>query len=251
VSDWIWGRHPVLEALRGGAVESVSLAAGRHPAPVLEAIRKAAESAGVPVREVASDELARLVPGENTQGVAARLSRIRTVPLEELLPQGGESAPLLLLLDQVQDPHNLGALLRSASAAGVTGVVVTGRHSAPLSGTVAKTSAGAVFQVRIAEVANLARAMDTLRAGNIWITGLDGASPGLLYDVDLTLPSALVVGGEGSGLRRLTRERCDFLARLPMLGPTESLNASVAGSIALYEAVRQRIAGGHPPPEVR
>lgn len=240
MSSWVWGRHPVLEALRAGVVESLLLAKGRAPAPVLNDIIQAAERAGVPWSEVPPDDLVRLVPGENLQGVLARVPAPSAVPIEQLLQPAG-SVPLLLILDQIQDPHNLGALLRSASAAGATGVILTGRRSAPLSGTVAKTSAGAVHHLHIAEVPNLARAMDSVRHHGVWITGLDGQAPGLLYDIDLAAPSALVIGGEGWGLRRLTRERCDFLARLPMVGPTESLNASVAGSIALFEAVRQRL----------
>lgn len=243
MTDWVWGRHPVLEALRVGSVQSILVARGRERAPVLVQIVETAAGAGVPIREVAPEELSRLVPGENLQGVLARVSAPRTTSLEHLL-QDQSGVQLLLLLDQIQDPHNLGALLRTASAAGVTGVVLTGRRSAPLTGTVAKTSAGAVHHLRLAEVTNLSRAMDVLREAGIWITGLDGEAPMLLYEVDLAGPCALVVGGEGAGLRRLTRERCDFLARLPMIGPTESLNASVAGSIALYEAVRQRLARG-------
>jgi 23S rRNA (guanosine2251-2'-O)-methyltransferase len=250
MSDWIWGRHPVLEALRVGRVESVLVASGRQPAPVLRQIQQLARESRVPYREVSPQELNGLVPGENLQGVIARVSTPQTVSLADLLQPRDEMVPLLLLLDQIQDPHNLGALLRSAAAAGATGVIVTDRRSAPLSGTVAKTSAGALHHLRIAEVTNLARAMDELRAHGIWITGLDGAAPHLLYDVDLAGPAAIVVGAEGSGLRRLTRERCDFLARLPMPGPVESLNASVAGSIALYEAVRQRLAAGASAPGV-
>jgi 23S rRNA (guanosine2251-2'-O)-methyltransferase len=243
MSEWIWGRHPVLEALRAGAVDSVLLARGRRPSTVLEQIVDEARHADVPVRELPPQELARLVPNENLQGVVARVSRPLTVSLDTAL-DAALGPPLLLLLDQVQDPHNVGALFRSASAAGVTGVILTGRRSAPLTGTVAKTSAGAVHHLRIAEAPNLARAMEQVRAAGTWITGLDAQAEPLIYQVDLTVPSALVVGGEESGLRRLTREGCDFLARLPMVGPTESLNASVAGSIALFEAVRQRLAAG-------
>lgn len=248
MSDWIWGRHPVLEALRAGSAESVIVAEGRERSETLDAIREAAARSRIPYREAPADELSRLVPGENLQGVVARVSVPKTVPLDGLLR--AEPAPLLLILDQVQDPHNLGALLRSASAAGATGVVLPERRSAPLTGVVAKTSAGAVYHLRVAEVPNLARAMETLRRKGIWITGLDGEAPTLLYDIDLAVPSAIVVGGEATGLRRLTREHCDYLARLPMPGPAESLNASVAGSVALYEAVRQRLAAGLIPPGV-
>jgi 23S rRNA (guanosine2251-2'-O)-methyltransferase len=224
-------------------VESVVMAAGRDPAPVLEEILQTARSNNIPVQRVSIEELRRVVRAENLQGIAARVRAPTILPLERLLEEQ-TGVPHLLLLDQIQDPHNVGALLRSASAAGATGVILTGRRSAPLTGTVAKTSAGAVHHLRLSEVTNLARAMDAIREAGIWITGLDADAPRLLYDVDLTGPVALVVGGEASGLRRLTRDRCDFLVRLPMIGPTESLNASVAGSLALYEVVRQRLAAG-------
>jgi 23S rRNA (guanosine2251-2'-O)-methyltransferase len=146
------------------------------------------------------------------------------------------------MLDQVQDPHNFGALLRSAEATAVHAVVVPERRSAPLAGTVAKTSAGALSLLPILEVNNLVRALDALKRSGIWIIGLDAGAGLSLFDVDLNVPLVLVIGGEGEGLRRLTRERCDLLVRLPMRGSIESLNASVAGAVAMFECVRQRSA---------
>ncbi|MBV9280855.1 MAG: 23S rRNA (guanosine(2251)-2'-O)-methyltransferase RlmB [Chloroflexi bacterium] len=240
---WVWGRHPVLEALRAGTVHSILLATGRSPSPILADIRQLARQRGIPLREVEPGEIERLAPGQNTQGVAAQVLQRRRHEVGELLqgPDPGERPPFLLALDQVQDPHNVGALLRTASAAGVQGVIVPERRSAPLSGAVAKVSAGAVSHLPVAEVTNLARALDEVRHAGIWVVGLDGTAEATIFSLDLTIPLLLVIGGEGEGLRRLTRERCDFLARLPMLGPMESLNASVAGSIAMYEAVRQRL----------
>jgi 23S rRNA (guanosine2251-2'-O)-methyltransferase len=151
-----------------------------------------------------------------------------------------DGAPFILALDQVQDPHNLGALIRSAVAAGAHGLLFPAHRSAPLSGTVAKVSAGTVFNLPIAQVTNLAQALSDLKGAGLWAVGLDMEARDEVYEVDLTVPLCLVVGSEGEGLRRLTRDRCDLLARLPMPGPAESLNASVAGGIALFEVVRQR-----------
>jgi 23S rRNA (guanosine2251-2'-O)-methyltransferase len=156
------------------------------------------------------------------------------------LPRQDHTDAFILVLDQVQDPHNFGALLRTAEAAGVQAAIVPDRRSAPLSGTVAKTSAGALSHLPILEVKNLVRALDDLRQAGIWVIGLDAAAHVSLFETDLAVPLALVIGGEGEGLRRLTREHCDLLLKLPMRGAIESLNASVAGSIALFEGVRQR-----------
>jgi 23S rRNA (guanosine2251-2'-O)-methyltransferase len=185
-----------------------------------------------------------LAPGQNTQGVAAQVARPRVLDLEWALRlvKSAKNAPFLLVLDQIQDPHNLGALFRTADAAGVQAIVVPERRSAPLSGAAIKSSAGAVSHVPYVQVTNLARALDSIRESGLWIVGLDGSAEQTVFQLDLKLPLALVVGREGSGLRRLTRERCDFVARLPMLGRVGSLNASVAGSVAMYEVLRQRTA---------
>jgi 23S rRNA (guanosine2251-2'-O)-methyltransferase len=144
------------------------------------------------------------------------------------------------VLDSIEDPHNLGAILRTADAAGADGVVRQSRHAARLDGAAAKASAGAVSHVRIAEVVNIARAIQDLKQAGVWTVGLDGDAPTRYDQIDFTLPTALVVGAEGTGLRRLVRERCDWLASIPMQGHVQSLNVSVAAGIALFEAVRQR-----------
>lgn len=240
---WIWGRHPVVEALRQGIARQILLASGRKDSPVLDEIRALAHQGRVLVREVPRAEVERIAPGQNTQGVAAQVVERPLSTVRDLLArvEASAQAPFLLALDQIQDPHNLGALLRTANAAGVQGVIVPQRRSAPITGIVAKTSAGAVSYVPILEVTNLARALEEVRKAGIWTVGLEGTAGTLIYAVDLRVRVALVVGGEASGLRRLTREHCDFLARLPMAGQVESLNASVAGSIAMYEVVRQRL----------
>lgn len=240
---WVWGRHPVLEALRAGSARNVLLAQGRKTVPILEEIRTAANGAGVTVRDVAPDEIDRLAPGESTQGVAAEIVERRVRDVADLLARVAvrSQAPFLLVLDQIQDPHNVGALLRTADAAGVQGVIMPERRSAPISGTVARASAGAVSHLPIVQAKNLARALDEIRDAGIWIAGLDAAATQTVFEADVGGPIAIVVGSEGEGMRRLTRERCDFFLRIPMQGAIESLNASVAGAIALYEVVRQRL----------
>jgi 23S rRNA (guanosine2251-2'-O)-methyltransferase len=151
-------------------------------------------------------------------------------------------APLIVVLDGIEDPHNLGAIIRTADAAGASGIVRQSRHAAPLGGVAAKASAGAVAHVRIAEVVNIARALEELKKAGVWTVGLAGDADRRYDAVDLTLPTALVVGAEGSGLRRLVRERCDWVVSIPLHGHVESLNVSVAAGIALFEAVRQRSA---------
>lgn len=244
-SLWIWGRHSVVEALRTGSVQSIIMAEGRKHAAVLEEIARLAAQHNVPLRRVPPAEVERVAPGQNTQGVAARIRRSAAYDLPDLLARVTSQAtnPFLLVLDHIQDPQNFGSLLRTAYAAEVQGVVVPERGSAPRSGVVAKVSAGAMSHVPIVDVVNLVRALEEMRSAGIWIVGLDGGAREVLYSVDLTVPVALALGSEGGGLRRLTREHCDVIARLPMPGAMESLNAAVAGAIAMYEVVRQRTGG--------
>jgi 23S rRNA (guanosine2251-2'-O)-methyltransferase len=155
--------------------------------------------------------------------------------------------PLLVVLDGIEDPHNLGAILRSVDAAGGHGVIRQTRRAAPLSGVAAKASAGAIARARVADVVNIARALEALKAAGVWTVGLDAGADRSYDDVDLTLPTALVLGAEGQGLRRLVRDRCDVLASVPMAGAVESLNVSVAAGVVLFEAVRQRRRAAHPP----
>ena len=156
------------------------------------------------------------------------------------LVQGAAAAPLLVVLDGIEDPHNVGAILRTVDAAGADGVVRQSRHAAPLGGAAAKAAAGAVSHVRIAEVVNVARAIEELKEAGVWTVWLAGDSPKRYDQLDLTVPTAFVLGAEGTGLRRLVRERCDWLVSIPMSGHVQSLNVSVAAGVALFEAVRQR-----------
>lgn len=213
-----------------------------RPAHILIEIQSEARRQQVPIRQVDPRELEALAPEATMQGVAALVSLHLVDSIERVVELSSRvrAEPFLLVLDQVQDPHNFGALLRSAEATGIQAVVVPERRSAPLAGTVAKTSAGALSLLPIFEATNLARALDELKESGVWLIGLDADASVDLFKADLTLPLALIIGSEGKGLRRLTKERCDLLVRLPMHGSIESLNASVAGSVAMFECVRQR-----------
>lgn len=236
----IVGVHPVREALKAGGVREVRVGP-RSDARVTEIIRLA-EVKGVPVRRVDAAELERLADGERHQGVLATLGDApRRWSLEQLVQH--EPRPLIVVLDGVEDPHNVGAIVRTADAVGATGVVRQERHAAALGPAAARASAGALAHVRVVDVVNIVRAIETLKQLGVWVVGLDaeGAQP---YDrIDFRPPTAVVVGAEGEGLRRLVREHCDFIAALPMRGHVSSLNVSVATGVVLYEVLRQRSSG--------
>jgi 23S rRNA (guanosine2251-2'-O)-methyltransferase len=222
-------------------VRRVLLAGGRDARRLAE-IRTLAQRAGVQVADVDDAVLAKLAEGERHQGVVAELAPRAGDPetqLEEALEAAG-TAPLLLVLDGVQDPHNLGACLRSADAAGVAAVIVPRDRAAGLTPVVRKVAAGAAETVPLVPVVNMARTLRDLKDRGVWLVGTDDAADKTLYDADLKGPLALVMGSEGEGLRRLTRECCDQLVSIPMAGAVESLNVSVATGVALFEAVRQR-----------
>ena len=242
----IYGINPVLEALRAGRVLSlrVSERAGGRLAEVVGA----AERGGVVTRRVSPAELDRAVGGAargRHQGVVADLREGARLGVRDLLADR-TGAPLIVVLDSIEDPQNVGAILRTVDAAGADGVVRQTRHAAALGGAAAKASAGAVSHVRIAEVVNIARALEELKAAGVWTIGLAGDARKRYDEIDMTLPTAVVVGGEGTGLRRLVRERCDWLSCIPMFGHVDSLNVSVATAVVLFEALRQRRAAAGP-----
>jgi 23S rRNA (guanosine2251-2'-O)-methyltransferase len=199
-----------------------------------------AKASGVPVERVDGQALDRVSRGGVHQGIAAEVHPRRDYTVHELVDGAAPGAPLLVVLDGVEDPHNVGAIVRSVDAGGGHGIIRQARHAAPLDGIAAKASAGAVAVVKIATVVNIARALEELKAAGVWTVGFAGEGPEDYDAVDFTLPTALVVGGEGDGLRRLTRDRCDRLVRIPMAGSVDSLNVSVAAGVALFEAARQR-----------
>ena len=239
----IYGRNPVVEALRAGnEVDKIYVAAGIGEVPVIEEIKRRARAARVPIQQIDRRALDRMTDGGVHQGVVAEVADFGYVTLDDLLARAGEAnePPLLLLLDSIQDPHNLGALMRTAEAVGAHGVVIPKHRAAGITPTVVKASAGAAEYLPVAQVTNLARAIDDLKKQGVWIAGLDAAGTKAYDEVDWKGPMAIVVGAEGAGLGRIIAERCDFLVRLPMRGHVDSLNAAVAGSIVLYHAWRKR-----------
>ena len=233
----VYGINPVLEALRAGRVKElrVSERAGERVRQVTDL----AHEQGVRIRRQPPEALDRASNRGVHQGVVAEVSDVESYSVEELV-RGAAATPLLVVLDGIEDPHNVGAILRTADAAGVDGVVIQTRRSAALGGAAAKASAGAVAHVKIAEVVNIARAVEELKELGVWTVGLAGEATASYDSIDFTVPSAIVLGAEGSGLRRLVRERCDHLVAIPMQGHVNSLNVSVAAGVTLFEAVRQR-----------
>jgi 23S rRNA (guanosine2251-2'-O)-methyltransferase len=237
--NWVTGFHAVEEALAAGrALDRVVIARGRHGERV-EALARLARSLGVPVRFEDREQLDRLTGTRDHQGVAALSAAKITAEFEDLLATRSESG-LLVFLDGVEDPHNLGAIVRSALAAGAGGVVIPERRAAGLTDTVERASAGALAHLPVARVKNLVRAMEQAKEAGYWLVGLDEHAEKSYTDVDLEGSVGIVLGREGEGLHELTRRRCDFLVSLPTNGPVRSLNVSVAAGIMLFEAVRQR-----------
>lgn len=235
----IYGIHAVTEALKAGRV--VSMRAGRRKDQRLQSLLTLAAELSVPVRRVADEELDRESGGSSHQGVVADVTERRTYELSDLIEHAQATPPaLIVVLDGIEDPHNFGAILRACDAVAAHGVVRQTRHSAPLTGATSKASAGALAHVSIADVVNVARAVEELKEAGIWTIGLAGDAPNTYDKMDFSLPTALVLGAEGTGLRRLVRERCDMLAGIPMLGHVDSLNVSVAAGVVLFEALRQR-----------
>lgn len=262
-SEWLYGRQAVREALRGPrTIHRLLLAAAGGEAPRPEprggATRdrlpprpaaaqtefvELAQTRRIPVERVPAQQLDQLTNRANHQGVAAQAAPYRYTAWGDLVERAGEAGPdaLVLLLDSLQDPQNFGTLLRAAEAAGVTGVVLPEHRAVGVTPAVVNASAGAVEHLAVAQVTNLARAIEELQAVGLWVWALDTDPPTTLYTAaDLTGPLGLVVGAEGSGVGRLVRARCDGAVRLPMQGRVASLNAATAGAIVLYEAVRQR-----------
>lgn len=242
MDNLIAGRQPVLEALRADTpLEKIYILFGAHGG-VLQQIEQLARRRGVPVKQIDKQRFAELSSGANAQGVFAIAASKQYVEIEDLLRLAEEKGekPFLLILDEIEDPHNLGALIRTAECAGVHGVILPRHHSASLNETVIKASAGAALHLPVAKVTNIATTIDDLRKQGVWIVGTEMDAPRLYTDVDYTGGLGIVVGNEGKGMRRLVREKCDFLVKIPMYGKIESLNASVAGALLLFEAAKHR-----------
>src|SRR5918911_1055180 len=245
MADLLYGRNAVRETLRAHrrALQRLLVSSGAQEAGTMGEVIKLAEKAGVPVTRVDRHELDRKLREANHQGVALECGEYPYAELSDCLALAEErrEPALLLLLDHLQDPQNVGTLLRSAEIVGAHGVVLPGRRAAEITPAVVNASAGATEHLRIVVVSNLAQAIDELQKAGVWVVGVEDDERAQEFDrVDLDMPLGLVIGAEGPGLARLTRERCDFLVRLPMRGQIASLNAAVAGSIVLYHAWRIR-----------
>jgi 23S rRNA (guanosine2251-2'-O)-methyltransferase len=241
--DKLTGIHAVKEALEAQRpIDRIAIAKGRQDTRI-EEIVQLARLHGVPVRFEDRGQLDRLANSKDHQGVVALAAARAAATLEDILAQankGRGQAGLIVLLDGVEDPHNLGAIIRTVLAAGAHGVVIPERRAAGLTDTVARSSAGALAHLPVAKVTNLARAMEQLKEAGYWLVGLDEEADKSYTEADYTSPVGIVLGSEGQGLHELTRKRCDFVVSLPTTGPVKSLNVSVAAGVVLFEALRQR-----------
>lgn len=243
-SNIIIGRNSIIEALKAHRpIEKIILQRGVHGRPI-QIIRSLAQQNGVIVTEVDKQKFRSIADSDAAQGVVA-LVGVKEYEdfdslLEKIASRTTKEKPFLLVLDEITDPHNIGALIRTAECAGVDGVILPKHHAAPMTETVHKTSAGAIEHIPITRVTNIARILDRLKENGYWIVGADSDAEHQYHEVDYTSAIAIVIGSEGRGVRRLVKEKCDYLVRIPVKGKISSLNASVAGAIIMYEVVRQR-----------
>jgi 23S rRNA (guanosine2251-2'-O)-methyltransferase len=240
--EWIVGKNPVIEALRSGrTINKIWIAEGANK-NLLGPVFSLAKEQGVVITTANRKKLDQLSGTDHHQGVIASVAAYEYAEVDDLLARAKEKGqpPFLLILDELEDPHNLGSILRTADAVGAHGVIIPKRRSVSLTATVAKASAGAVEYVPVARVTNLVRTMEELKAQGVWIAGTDASARQDFREGDFTIPLALVIGSEGKGISRLVRENCDFLYSLPMVGQVTSLNASVAAAILMYEVYRAR-----------
>jgi 23S rRNA (guanosine2251-2'-O)-methyltransferase len=243
ITGRIAGRKPVMEALKAGTqVEKIVILQGVRGG-IIDDIRTLARRANVSVTELGREDFRNLADDVSSQGIIALTpGRRQLLSLAELLStvRMRTEPGFLLILDEIEDPQNLGALVRTAECAGAHGVIIPKHHSAPVGPAAAKASAGATEHVTIAEVTNVVNAIEELKKEGYWIAGLEGTGTTSYLAADYTGPIALIVGNEGKGIRRLVKEHCDFLVSIPVLGKISSLNASAAGAVVMYEVVRQR-----------
>jgi len=237
----IIGRKPVLEALNSNEeVEQVYILFGQQ-GNIINAIRVAAKKRGIKCNQIPLERFRTYAPSQNAQGVIALKQDFKFSSLDEILSESKKtSLPLILILDEIQDPHNVGAILRSAECCGVNGIILTKHNSATITSTVTKTSAGATEHLKICQVNNLSQTIDELKEKGFWIVGSSLENAKNYTEVDYNIPIALIVGNEEKGIRKLTASKCDFLVKIPMTGKIQSLNVSVATGILLFEILRQR-----------
>lgn len=241
----IYGLNPVLEALRSGRRAFELFVAGAAGDRRFEKLLKLAAEKGVPVRQREKGDIARLCGSDHHQGVALKVEPFPYADLHDVLDRWRTTGDpgLLVVLDGIQDPHNLGALIRTAACAGAHGVIIPKDRAAGITAAVEKAAAGATETVPVARVANIAQTLEELKRDGFWVYGAHGATSASVYDQDFTGHVALVIGGEGEGVRPLVQKKCDLLVAIPLEGGVNSLNASVAGGVIMFEVVRQRLAG--------
>jgi 23S rRNA (guanosine2251-2'-O)-methyltransferase len=241
--EFIAGKHSVLEALRSGRTINKIWIAETAQKQLTQPIVTEAKQHGVIVQFADKRKLDQMVENVQHQGVVAQVAAYAYVEVDEILALAASrnEEPFILILDEIEDPHNLGSILRTADCTGVHGVIIPKRRSVGLTATVSKTSAGAVEYVAVARVTNLVQTIEKLKERGVWVAGTDVAAQQQVYQTSLNMPLALVIGNENKGMGRLIKEKCDFLLKLPMFGHVNSLNASVAASVLMYEVVRQRL----------
>lgn len=239
----IIGRNSVLEAIKTGRnIEKIMIKPGAPEGSLIKLV-SAAKSAGIPVAETDKRKLDKMAEGGNHQGVVAMASVYEYVNVEDILnaSQAKGEQPFVVICDKITDPHNLGSIIRSAVGAGAHGIIISKHESVGVNATVSKVSVGAVENLPIARVTNLAKTIDFLKDAGLWVYGTSGDGDKTIHETDFGGPVAIVIGSEGSGMSRLVREKCDFLVKIPMIGPLESLNASVAAALVMYEVTRKRL----------
>ncbi|WP_152395427.1 23S rRNA (guanosine(2251)-2'-O)-methyltransferase RlmB [Paenibacillus guangzhouensis] len=243
MEEFIAGKHSVMEALRSGRTINKIWIADNAQKHLTMPILAEAKNAKIVVQNADKRKLDQMVPGLQHQGVVAQVAAYEYVEVEDILASAQERGemPFLLILDEIEDPHNLGSILRTADCTGVHGVIIPKRRSVGLTATVSKTSAGAVEYVPVARVTNLAQTIDQLKKEGIWVIGTDVEAQQELFEANhFNMPIAVIIGNESKGMGRLLKDKCDFLIKLPMAGQINSLNASVAAGVFMYEVVRQR-----------
>ncbi|MBQ2890095.1 MAG: 23S rRNA (guanosine(2251)-2'-O)-methyltransferase RlmB [Clostridia bacterium] len=242
MEDKIYGRNPVIEALSGDReIDKIFFQDGLTHS-LISKITAMAKEKRIPYKFVNRKKLDELAEGGNHQGVVAFVAMQSYATVEDILERAKEKGepPFILIADGLSDPHNLGSIIRTANAAGMHGIIIPKNRSVSLNAVVAKVSAGAIEHIPVAKVANIAQTIEKLKKEGVWVAGTDLSASRYHYDADLKGPLAIVIGSEGEGIGRLVKEKCDFLVKIPMIGEIESLNASVAAGVLIYEAIRQR-----------
>jgi 23S rRNA (guanosine2251-2'-O)-methyltransferase len=240
--EYIVGRNPVLELLRSGrSVNKIWIAEGSQKGPISQVMSMAKE-AKIQVQIVPKKKIDQVADGQVHQGVVALVAAYEYVEVEDLLRKAADlgEPPFLLILDEIEDPHNLGSILRTADVVGAHGVIIPKRRAVGLTSTVAKSSAGAMEYVPVARVTNIVRTMEELKEKGVWMAGTDATGEQDIREARFDMPIGIVIGSEGKGMSRLVKETCDFVVRLPMVGHVNSLNASVAAALLMFEVMKQR-----------